>query len=84
MFVSIFGSFIVAFCGIGPGAIFNIYLYYCDLDPMVASSTGMYLTFFTTLVASIQGIFFKKFLYEHALYVIIMTVIGTFPGLFFQ
>lgn len=82
--ISYFGAFVVSFCGLGPGGIFGTYLLYNEIDSMVAYSTAMYVTFFTTLTASIQSIFFNKFLYEHAFYVFIMTIFGTLPGLYFQ
>jgi hypothetical protein len=38
---------------------------------------------FTTLAATIQVIIFKKIQLDYGLYVLIMTAIGTFPGIFF-
>ena len=51
--LSFFAAFCAAFCGIGPGTIFCPVLVIMDLDPTVATSTGMYLTLLTTLSASI-------------------------------
>ena len=50
----------------------------------MATATGMYCTMFTTLAATIQVIIFKKIQLDYGLYVLIMTAIGTFPGIFFQ
>ena len=57
--IAYFGAFAAAFCGIGPGAIFCPVLVIIGVQPLVATSTGMYVTFFTTFAASIQAIIFK-------------------------
>lgn len=58
--ISFFGSMAAAFCGIGPGFIFAPLLVMIGMEPTVATSTGMYVTMFTTLSSSIQVIIFKK------------------------
>jgi len=51
--VSFFGSMAAAFCGVGPGFIFGPVLVMLGLEPQVAVATGMYVTMFTTLSATI-------------------------------
>ena len=51
--VSFVGAFAAAFSGAGPGTVFVPYLVVIGVNPGVATSTGMYLTFYTTLSASI-------------------------------
>ena len=51
--ISFFGAFAAAFCGIGPGAIFVPVLVIIGIHPTVATSTGMYVTMFTALAASL-------------------------------
>ena len=82
--ISFFGSFAAAFCGIGPGAIFVPVLVIIGIQSTVATSTGMYVTMFTALAASLQSIIFKKIMLDYSLYVQCMTFLGSFPGLFFQ
>ena len=79
-----FGSMATAFCGIGPGAAFVPLLIALGFHPIIASSTGMYLTTFTTLSASIEYIIQGKMLYDYAVYAQIMTFGATFIGIFFQ
>ena len=80
--VSFFGSLIAAFCGISPGNIFVSMLVIIGTDPVVASATGMYITMFTTLAASIQVFIFNKINLKYALSIQIMTFLGTFPGIY--
>lgn len=82
--ISFFGGMAAAFCGIGPGFLFGPVLIMVGIEPRVATATGMYVTMFTTLAATIQAIIFKKINLEYALYVQLMTFFGTFPGIFFQ
>lgn len=72
-----------SFCGIGPGAAFVPLLIVLGVHPMVASSTGMYLTTFTTLSASIDYMLQDKMIYDYAIYIQIMTFGATFIGIFF-
>jgi hypothetical protein len=58
--VSFFGSAAAAFCGVGPGFIFAPLLVVIGIEPQVATATGMYVTMFTTLAATIQTMVFKK------------------------
>lgn len=54
------GGFIAVCVGLGPGLFFNPILIQLGMNPAVASGTGMYMTFYTTLAATIIVIFFKK------------------------
>jgi uncharacterized membrane protein YfcA len=51
--VSFFGAMAAAFCGIGPGAIFAPILMLVGIQAQVGTATGMYVTMFTTLSATI-------------------------------
>ena len=82
--VSFFGSVFAAVSGLGPGMVFCPALIMAGIESRVATATGMYLTMFTTLVASITIIIMKKIEMDYALYVLLMTVIGSLLGLFFQ
>ena len=82
--ISFFGAIFAAFSGLGPGMIFSPALIIIGIESRVATATGMYLTMFTTLAATIQVMVFNKINMEYALYIQVMTVIGSFLGLFFQ
>ena len=81
--ISFFGAMASAFCGIGPGNIFCPILIMIGINPVVATATGMYVTMFTTLSASIMLLIFKKINLEYSLYIQIMTIAGSLPGIFF-
>jgi len=81
---SFLGALIAAFCGVGPGMIFVPVLILIGIEAQVATATGMYITMFTTLSSSIQVIIFKKMDLQYALYLQIMTTLGSLPGNFFQ
>ena len=51
--ISFFGAMGAAFCGVGSGFVFCPILVMINIEPQVATATGMYLTMFTTLAASI-------------------------------
>lgn len=57
--IAFVGSMFAAFCGVGPGFIFSPILVMIGLHPIVATATGMYVTMFTTLSASIQVLIFQ-------------------------
>mmetsp|Transcript_5667 Transcript_5667/g.8973 ORF Transcript_5667/g.8973 Transcript_5667/m.8973 type:complete len:175 (-) Transcript_5667:7-531(-) len=84
LLVSFFGAFCSAFCGIGPGNIFCPVLVMIGIQAQVATATGMYITMFTTLSATIQVIIFKKIYLVYAAYILLMTALSTVPGIFFQ
>ena len=50
----------------------------------MASATGMYLTFFTTLAASINLLINNKLNIPYSITINILTIIGTIPGLYGQ
>jgi len=78
------GAFISAFCGIGGGMIFCPILIIFGIESQVATASGMYITLFTSLSSTIIVITQKDIYFEYAIYILAMTVIGTFIGLFFQ
>jgi len=73
-----------AICGVDPSAAFVPVLIALKFHPFIAISTGMYLTTFTALSASIEYIIQGKMLYDYAVYAQIMTFMATFIGIFFQ
>ena len=81
--ISFTGAIFAAFSGLGPGMIFSPALIIIGIESRVATATGMYLTMFTTLAATIQVMVFNKINMKYAIYVQLMTVIGSFLGLFF-
>lgn len=82
--ISFFGSIFASFSGLGPGMLFCPTLIMIGIESRVATATGMYVTMFLTLSATIQMIIFKKINMSYAVYVLIMTAIGSVLGLFFQ
>ena len=48
----------------------------------VASSTGMYLTMFTALAATINMLIFKRIDVSYMLLIAVLTVLGSVPGIF--
>ena len=79
--IAFFGAFFAALCGIGPGLIFNSVLISFDMHPAAASATGMYLTLWTTLAASINLLINEQLNIPFSILINIMTLIGTLPGL---
>ena len=73
-----------AFSGAGTGAMFSPIFIWRGMYPLVSFATAMYIAMFTTLVATIVMILFDKLLLDYAFYVLLMTVCGTIPGMFFQ
>lgn len=54
------------------------------LETRVATATGMYLTLYTTLSSSLQLLIMKRIPLDYMAYVLVMTLLGTGPGIFFQ
>ena len=50
----------------------------------VASSTGMYLTMFTALAATINMIIFKRINIQYMFVIALLTILGSMPGIFMQ
>ena len=48
----------------------------------VAPSTGMYLTMFTALAATINMIIFKRIDIQYMLVIAVLTILGSIPGIF--
>ena len=82
--ISFFGAMAAAFSGVGPGFIFCPILVLIGIEAQVATATGMYVTLFTTLSATISVIIFKKIKLDYSLYIQILTGLATLPGIFFQ
>ena len=81
--LSFFAAFCAAFCGIGPGTIFCPVLVILDLEPNVATSTGMYLTMLTTISASLQSLVFKSLPVNYAAIIQSITFFGSVPGIYY-
>ena len=82
--VSFVGAFLAASCGTSSGPILNQILIFWGVHVQVAFGTALYMSMFTSLTASIGFILFKKLRMDYGIYVLIMTIIGTIPGTFFQ
>ena len=78
------GSLFAGFAGIGPAMIYCPALIMLGLEARVATATASYMAFLTTLSSSIQVLILKRIQMDYAFHVILMTVLGSFPGLFFQ
>lgn len=81
---SFFGAMACAFCGIGPAQIFCPFLVMIGTEAQVATATSMYIAMYCTLSATIQLIIFYKINLEYALYINLLTLAGSIPGIFFQ
>ena len=82
--ISFFASIAAVFCGVGAGSMFVPVLTIIGIHPQVASATGMYVTMFVCLTGSIVLIVFQMINLQYAVYVQLMTFMGTIPGIFFQ
>jgi len=67
--ISFFGAMAAAFSGVGPGFIFCPILVLIGIEAQVATATGMYVTMFTTLSATISVMIFKKIKLDYSLYI---------------
>lgn len=82
--VSLIGGFLISCAGIGGGLIFNPFLLIINLPPAVAAATGMYLSLFTTGVATMVNCLNVNMPFTYMGTLFVFTVIGTFPGLYGQ
>jgi uncharacterized membrane protein YfcA len=82
--ISFVGAIAASFCGVGPCFIFGPILFIIGIEAQVGTATGMYVTMYTTLAATIQVLFFELINLKYSYLVNIMTLIGTFLGIFFQ
>ena len=82
--VAFFCAFFAAMSGVGPGLIFNSFMIQIDMTPAVGSATGMYMTMFTTMAATINLLFNDKLNIPFFVLINILTVVGTIPGLYGQ
>ena len=80
--VAFFCAFFAAMSGVGPGLIFNSFMIQIDMTPAVGSATGMYMTMFTTMAATINLLFNDKLNIPFFVLINILTVVGTIPGLY--
>lgn len=82
--IAFLGASVGSCCGTGTGYIFNPVLIATGIDPAVASATGMYLTLFVTLSASIVMSIFGMVTLDYCILLSILTVIGSAPGIILQ
>ena len=80
--IGFFGAFLAASVGLGPGSVFNPVMVQLNMHYAVASSTGMYLTMFTALAATINMLIFKRIDVSYMLLIAVLTVLGSIPGIF--
>ena len=76
-------AFIPIILGSGPGLFVMTALFYFDLNPASASGTGMYLTMFTTISATVTAVIFKQIDLPYFAAFSICSIIGAIPGLYF-
>ena len=84
LLLAFLGAFSVAFCGVSQGAIYGPITLFLGVETRISFTTAAYMSVLTTLVASILLIFFKMIRLDYAVYVAILTILGTLPGYFFQ
>jgi uncharacterized membrane protein YfcA len=68
--------------GIGMGIVLTPVYISIGLDTPVASATTMYIGVYSTSAASIVVCIVGRLNYEYAANIIILTILGTFPGLY--
>jgi len=84
LMIGFFGAMIGATVGIGTGSIFNPVFISLDLHPAVGSATGMYLTQFVTLSATIVQFIQGNIDPYYFLTLGVFVIAGSFPGLRLQ
>ena len=82
--IGFFGAFLSASVGLGPGSVFNPVMVQLNMHYAVASSTGMYLTMFTALAATINMLIFKRIDVQYMVVIAVLTILGSIPGIFMQ
>lgn len=82
--VGMIGGVYASASGIGAGMIFIPALIMIGIESQVAAATGMYLSMFTTLSSTIQMIAHQRVDFSYSLYILLMTFIGTFLGVYYQ
>ena len=82
--LAFFGSMFAAMSGAGPGLVFGGGLVMLGVEPRVGTATGMYLSTLTTFSSSTQLLALGKIRLDYVVYVLVMTVLGCVPGMFFQ
>ena len=82
--VGFLGSLSAAFGGIGPAMIYSPALVILGMEAQVATATAGYIAMFTTFISTFSAVLNKRIQMDYAVYVLAMTLMGSFPGLFFQ
>ena len=80
--IAFFAAFFAVSVGLGPGLVFNAVFVQLNLHYAIASSTGMYLTMFTTINATITMQIFNSIDVNYMLYIGALSIIGSVPGIF--
>ena len=81
MAVGCFGGLISGTLGLGGGVIFNPLLLELNVNPIVASSTGMYMVMFSTLSSWILFVISGTLNIAYGLWLSLFVIIGTVYGL---
>ena len=79
--LGLIGGFISGALGLGGGTIFNPILLNMGLPPSVASSTSMYLVFFSTASSSVLYFIYGLLDIYYAMWLGLWAIIGTVAGL---
>lgn len=82
--VGFVGAFLATACGLSPGAIFFPVMIQLNMHSAVASSTGMYLTMYTTIAATINMLVVDRINVTYMLILCVLAIAGSIPGIFFQ
>ena len=82
--IAFLGAFFAGVSGAGSGLIFNSVLIQYDMHPGVASATGMYLTMWTALSATINVLINKGLNIPYSILICVLTLIGSIPGILGQ
>lgn len=70
--------------GVSPGLLLNPIMLALGLNTVVGVSTVMYVVLFTTLATTFLSIFEDLLNPQYGTIVVIMTIIGTYPGILYQ
>lgn len=70
--------------GVSPGLMLNPIMLALGLNTVVGVSTVMYVVLFTTLATTFLAMFEDLLNPQYGTIVVIMTIIGTYPGILYQ
>ena len=82
--IGFIGALLATAVGLGPGAVFTPVMIQLEMHTAVASSTGMYLTMFTTIAATVNMLAIKQINVAYMLILCGVTPIGSIIGIVMQ